>query len=317
VLKFGVLKLLAQSAVNESEALDFKEHFNPTSKGEWLEILKDLVAFANSGGGCIVFGIQDGGQPSGLDCMEVCECDPADLTNKFYSFTGRHFSDFEIAKIERGGLFFAAILVQSVDIPLVFSAVGNYQTPHGKQKTAFVAGSVYFRHGAKSEPCTSEDLSRFVDREICRVREQWLGRLRMVVEAPPNSDFQVVSSSSAVRLDQESGMAVRITQDPTAPAYRIADPDLTHPHRQKDVVIRVNQSIGGTISITTHDFLCARRIYGLDSKPEYSYKPQHGSQIYTETAVMWMVEQILADPKFLSDCREGYRLIAPSRKRRR
>ena len=43
-----------------------------------------------------------------------------------------------------------------------------------KQKTAFSAGTVYFRHGAKSEPGTSEDLRASLERELDRIRSSWL-----------------------------------------------------------------------------------------------------------------------------------------------
>jgi hypothetical protein len=43
---------------------------------------------------------------------------------------------------------------------------------------------VYFRHGAKSEPATTADLREFVDRRVEEVRQVWIGRIRLVVEAP-------------------------------------------------------------------------------------------------------------------------------------
>ena len=38
----------ARVAKRESKYLDFKERFDPGSLGEWCELLKDLVAMANS-----------------------------------------------------------------------------------------------------------------------------------------------------------------------------------------------------------------------------------------------------------------------------
>lgn len=54
----------AENARRESKSLDFKREFDPMSTPEWCEIIKDIVAFANSGGGVIVFGVNNDGTNS-------------------------------------------------------------------------------------------------------------------------------------------------------------------------------------------------------------------------------------------------------------
>jgi hypothetical protein len=44
------------AAQGETRSIDFKEHFDPKELSEWLELIKDLVAMANSGGGLILIG---------------------------------------------------------------------------------------------------------------------------------------------------------------------------------------------------------------------------------------------------------------------
>jgi len=46
--------------------------------------------------------------------------------------------------------------------PLVFEKPGTY-ADGARQKTAFAKGTVYFRHGARSDPGSSRDIARFVD----------------------------------------------------------------------------------------------------------------------------------------------------------
>ena len=48
--------ILNKMATAESETadLDFKSTFDPQSTRDWCELVKDIVVFANSGGGCIV-----------------------------------------------------------------------------------------------------------------------------------------------------------------------------------------------------------------------------------------------------------------------
>lgn len=163
------LLVKALAADHESDEVDFKESFHIDSKGEWCEILKDCVAMANSGGGILLIGINDDGQPSEFDVTSILNCDPANFTDKMFSYTGRHFSDFRVTAEERQGATIAAIEIGPASIPLIFTAPGNYQTADGKQKMAFQVGVVYFRHGAKSEPGTSDDLQQFLDRELNRI----------------------------------------------------------------------------------------------------------------------------------------------------
>ncbi len=46
------------AAKRESKYLDFKSSFNPDSAGEWCELIKDIVAMANTGGGIIIIGLE-------------------------------------------------------------------------------------------------------------------------------------------------------------------------------------------------------------------------------------------------------------------
>jgi predicted HTH transcriptional regulator len=38
----------------ESDKVDFKEIFSISSKADWCELIKDIVAMANSGGGILL-----------------------------------------------------------------------------------------------------------------------------------------------------------------------------------------------------------------------------------------------------------------------
>ena len=43
----------------EDKLVDYKEAFDPTSEKSWLDLNVDVVAFANTHGGFLVFGVQD------------------------------------------------------------------------------------------------------------------------------------------------------------------------------------------------------------------------------------------------------------------
>jgi hypothetical protein len=58
-----------------------------------MELIKDPVSVANSGGGLIAFGVCDDGQPSTGDVEPVLDLDPAKITDKVESYTRVSFED--------------------------------------------------------------------------------------------------------------------------------------------------------------------------------------------------------------------------------
>lgn len=47
----------AAAASAETDAMDFKAVFEAAVPGAWCELVKDMVAIGNSGGGAIVIGV--------------------------------------------------------------------------------------------------------------------------------------------------------------------------------------------------------------------------------------------------------------------
>lgn len=86
----------ATTARRESKNIDFKGDFDTTSQRDWCEIIKDIVAMANSGGGIILFGVKGDGKKSDFDLNAIFDYDAADITNKIFKYTGTQFADFEI-----------------------------------------------------------------------------------------------------------------------------------------------------------------------------------------------------------------------------
>src|SRR5713226_2737597 len=87
---------VVDEAENESAGLDFKAGFSPFALHDWCELLKDIVAMANTGGGEIVVGVNDDGTPSGQDLAPFLDLDPAMVVDKIQKYTGNHFGDFSI-----------------------------------------------------------------------------------------------------------------------------------------------------------------------------------------------------------------------------
>jgi hypothetical protein len=261
---------------------------------------------ANSGGGVIIVGVNDDGSPSGADIDPVLRLDPAHLTDKMFRYTGEHFSGFRISAVTVDSVQVAEIAAEGVDELLVFTRPGNYISQNGKQRTAFAIGGVYFRHGAKSEPCTASDLRRHTQQRISRERERWMKGIQQVVNSPVGSEVALVEPSA--RDQQGNPTRVRLTNEPDAPVFGRLNPDDTHPHRQSNVVKILNDRLGARGSINAHDVLSVRVAHGIDDSthPEFAYKPKYDSMHYSDLFIEWMDSQHMGDPEFFRKARATY-----------
>lgn len=294
---------LATASVEESNLIDFKREFSPEKKSSfWAETVKDIVAFANTDGGIIVFGLNDNGQCSGIDCSDLFGFDSAKLVDQIKKYTNYNLQGVSIVRIEREGVMYPAILIKSISVPLVFTKVGTYEVEDGKQKTAFSLGTIYFRHGSKSEPCTRDDLENKISAELDRQRNEWLGNIRKVVEAAPGSSVVITNPSQAVG----SG-AIRLTNDPTAPVARLGRLSDGYPYRQSSVIEKVNAELNGSAEINTHDIQTIKLFEGIspESTPQYVHKPHEtASPQYTDAFIELICSQYAEDPDYFKRCRK-------------
>ena len=64
-------------AKRESKYIDFKSRLDLSEPHSWCEIVKDIVAMANSGGGVLLIGLDNKGMPTGFDPSQVLDLDEA------------------------------------------------------------------------------------------------------------------------------------------------------------------------------------------------------------------------------------------------
>jgi hypothetical protein len=119
--------------------------------------------------------------------------DPAVITDKIAKYTGVQFDSFATATAKRKGAKVGVITIGCTDPPIVFEKPGTYVLEDGKQqKSAFSAGTLYVRHGAKSEPARSADIARLVQRSVLRARKEWMSGVKKVTAAPRGSTISVL-----------------------------------------------------------------------------------------------------------------------------
>ena len=216
---------MALAAERESSRIEFKREFDPTSRAQWCEVIKDIVAIANSGGGVMVFGLENDGQPSGIDVTALAKFDPADVANKITGFTGAVDLEFEIESAVKAEHTLVAFLIHPARMPVVFEKPGTYDLQSGTRGSAFAQGTIYFRHGAKSEPARATDLARAIDRLIKLERKSLLSGIRKVTEAPRGARIVALNPTRAERISEISSSTVRAVQNPEAiPVYLTRDP---------------------------------------------------------------------------------------------
>ncbi len=314
-IESNLMKELINQALqssSESSEVDFKESFDASNNKDWVEIVKDIVAMANSGGGVIIFGLNNQGQPiaTGTTADEIIKIDPADITNKIHKYTGYHFGNFKVLTAEKDGRELGLFVVGEVEIPMVFIKPGTYPIAGGKQKTAFAQGTIYFRHGAKSEPGTRDDLQKVIE----RIREKWLSGIQMVMQAPEGSQYMVLPPE--VRQSVEPGaLPIRFTDDPSAPVYRILDPNITHPYKLKELIKGVNDRIASSLGrqINTYDIVAIKKVYGLVDRKDFIYIPRSGSSQYSRAFWEWLVREYKQNPQFFDNARVSYRKLRKQR----
>ena len=295
----------ATTGQRESANLDFKSEFDPGSKLEWCEIIKDIVAMANSGGGVIVFGVNNDGSRSKYDISELLSLDDADITNKVEAYTGYQFSEFEMVEIKRKRSRVAALLIFGLNCPMVFRRNGAH-TDERKSKPAFLSGTVYFRHGAKSEPCRRDDLMAWKDRELASVRDDWLGGIRQVVEAPRGHKVVMVSADEA-----QGTVHAKISNATDAVPMRPENPEAHWPFRQSQLVEKIEQQLPDGVKFNGHDVLSIKTMHGInaESHPNFVFKPHKmASPQYSENFANWILEQFREDKEFFAKAREFWRL---------
>jgi len=296
----------ALKAKRESKYVEFKETFDPSQPRDWCEIIKDIVALANSGGGIILVGVNNKGVPTGFDPEVLLQIDPAVVTDRIHKYTGIQFSDCEIIAEAKAGHRVAAILVHSVPIPIVCVKPGTYRIGPKAQKTAFSSGTVYFRHGAKSEPGTSDDIRSAIERYVESLRKSWMSGVRKVVQAPPDSKVYTFPAHVEVRESSSpDARAIRIIDDPSVPAYRKIDYDITHPYRQKEVIETANQALAGKATINQYDIKCVKQLYKIEGQEAFCHRPKFSpSPQYTQRFVDWLIREFGKDNNFFVNLRQ-------------
>jgi hypothetical protein len=302
----GPLLKKALSAKRRSKYVEFRARFDIGSKQDWCMLIRDLAAMANSGGGVVLIGVHADGEHSGEDISAVLGMDPIMIADKLHQFTDSPFSDFHLHKLDKDGATLAAIETGAAFPPIVFSKEGLYQNDELWEKSAFSAGTVYFRRGARSVTGTSAELSKALETQLRSVRKGWLADVQRVVRAPAGSKIAVLPPTIQ-HADSPEALPIQIIDDPSAPTYRVVDVDRTHPYRAKEAMIEIGRRLPEGTTFNSFDFLSVRKAHDIDGREEFTHEPKFGSRQYSQGFADWVVRQFSKDPAFFDKARKKYR----------
>ena len=212
-IELDLIQLLENFAVSDSRSepanLEFKSDFDGL-KSTWLDILKHVVAMANSGGGTLIFGVDKDGNRVGIRASLLQTFDPANVSNKLRSFTsGRVASAYR--ELECAGKLFGFLQIALGERLVVFESDGNYQGSDGKPGRAFIKGVVYTRIPGSTREAEQVDLDALTDRIVQARVSRILARIEHVAHAPLESDLVISRSDDNSRgVVVERSLPVRI-----------------------------------------------------------------------------------------------------------
>jgi hypothetical protein len=279
----------------ESTHIEFKREFDPALTRSLVELTKDIAAISNSGGGIIAVGLSDDGDPI-LDSKSLSELDPAVLSDKLRKYCGDLTPEVNIASFELDSVCITVLKIHASSVPIVFLNPGTYSPDGKKQETVFSRGQIYFRHGAKSEVATPHDLSSFINKRLEEARYGWLKNVAQVITAPPNTIFVPAATS------QETASRVRVTTDPSVPVAGLLNTNLSHPHRQIDLIRELNRRL--RLNLNSHDVYALRVAHNLDSEPQFRHKSIHGNSQYSDLLIDWIIERYEHDNALFQKARD-------------
>lgn len=299
----------AREARRESKSVDFKAQVDPESRRDTCEVVKDIVAIANSGGGIILFGVNDNGTSASVDLAALESLDPSFWVDKVAAYTDVQIVDLHQDSVLRSDGLAVVLIIPPSPLPIIFTRPGTYSVGPKEQRTAFGRGTVYFRHGAKSEPGTNDDIRQIMDRALERVRSLWSKGIRKVVEAPEDAVVHVIRTGS--EGNQQHAQPGRVVADPNAPGFHPQNADDQWPYRQKDVIRLVRERVPG-IKLTSHDVLSIRKVDRLEeTRPDFVYRPfKKSAAQFSDAFVEWLASKLENEPMLCDVYRDRYKEMA-------
>lgn len=183
----------------ETELIDFKVAFENTDK-EWLEITKDMLAFTNTYGGYLIFGVKNA-------TFEIIGLLQEQLTllvdaNKFMQKINKNIEPpitrIRCKQFKKDTKDLVAIFIPpSHDRTHLISKDASFTHLSGKMQPVLHLGTTYVRRSAGNHFMDSRDIDDIVNRRMDHFKHSLLEKITKVVEAPKGSEIFVLSEDKS------------------------------------------------------------------------------------------------------------------------
>lgn len=190
----------------EDNFLDYKVTFNTEIEKEWLGITKDIMAFANTYGGYLLFGISDNDfKIKGLnrDVSKIL-ADADNVQKKINRYIEPEIQSirskiFTKNKKEIVGIF----IPPSSGKTHVISKDGTFKHISGNEKIVLHKGTIYIRRIAGNHLANARDVDDIINRRLEYFKDNLLSNIAKVVEAPDQKKVVVLSKDKNTKTGQK------------------------------------------------------------------------------------------------------------------
>lgn len=217
----------------EDDRLDYKSSFL-AGEQHWLELTKDLSAFANTHGGYLLFGVED--ESHNVCGIERSLAKTLKDSNAIQQKINRHLepalSSIRAKEFRLVGKSVVAVYVpRSKSVTHLISKDGEFTYPSGNKKSVLRQGTFYVRRAAGNHLADSRDLDALIERRIEQFQDALKDKIVTVIDAPSNSEVVITvegddrsDSTKFILSDSEDSVPVvgmTFTKPPETPEQEI------------------------------------------------------------------------------------------------
>lgn len=176
----------------ESSSVEFKTEFDWKNKEKRIKYIKSMVAFANSKGGSLIFGI--GKNPHTVEgCEGFEDVDSAEIANEISNYFHCEVV-FQKISYQIANKIIGIINIQaSEDAPVICTKICH----DSKGKILLNESGIYYRYSAKSDLIRAGDLVNLISRGKEKINQKWMASL---------SQISSLGIQNIGILDTESGL---------------------------------------------------------------------------------------------------------------
>jgi hypothetical protein len=168
----------------ETESLDFKRTANLQLARTKLNIVKDIVSLANTGGGFLIVGCDDQGNLARDQApIVVDQWEPANLMGLVAKYVSAPISlNARTHSISDWDIAIVAIQPSMRSLPVPFSSNGEWYDSDNKPHYEFRSGQIWVRSGPRNSPLDFHDWDRILADHDEELRERTRGENRNLID---------------------------------------------------------------------------------------------------------------------------------------